>query len=175
MGNELKCRYCEDNATVHLNLIMNGKSHKVHLCQKCAEQKGVTDPKAFSLAESLLPEAEIKPAPLENVEKDISITCEVCGFSYSKFRKSGRLGCAACYQAFEKRLVPLIKGMHKAPFHKGKIPHRSMERRAVKERMEILNGKLRSAVTEERYEDAARYRDQLNQLRLELELSPTTS
>ena len=46
---ESKCKYCDEAATVHVNLILNGESHKIHLCQACAEQKGVTGTEAFSL------------------------------------------------------------------------------------------------------------------------------
>src|ERR1700685_1668862 len=54
MSNPLKCDLCSKPATVHLTQILDNKVHKVDLCEDCAQEKGVTDPSGFSLADLLL-------------------------------------------------------------------------------------------------------------------------
>lgn len=169
---ESKCKYCDEAATVHVNLILNGESHKIHLCQACAEQKGVTGTEAFSLMD--IEESFSGVTPAEKRKNGGAVVCRGCGFPFSTFKKSGRLGCPSCYQTFEKALSPIIKGMHKGSLHKGKVPHRGLDRRAIQDQIEYLDSKLRSAVAEERYEDAAHYRDQLNKLRSEPHPNPAS-
>ena len=45
---------CENEATVHLTEIVEGKMQKNDLCEECAREKGVTDPEGFTLADLLL-------------------------------------------------------------------------------------------------------------------------
>ena len=45
---------CDNEATVHLTEIIECKMKKVDLCEECAQEKGVTDPQGFALADLLL-------------------------------------------------------------------------------------------------------------------------
>ncbi len=158
MANSLKCDLCAKPATVHLTQIINNKIHKVDLCEACAQAKGVTDPSGFSLADLLL-KASLNPEPKAEAQ------CEVCGFTQQDFKKSGRFGCPACYEAFAAMLEPVLDGMHKGSSHTGKTPQKAIERRSLYERLTQLETELDAAIKSERYEDAARYRDELHQVR----------
>ena len=130
---------------------------KVNLCEACSKDKGVTDPTGFALADLLLGLG----AAQEMERGGNAQKCPVCGFGQADFKKTGRLGCAACYQTFAEGLAPLLKGMHKGVSHLGKFPSRlavSMERES---RLKDLHRDLRLAVSEENYESAARLRDQI--------------
>jgi len=49
------CDVCKCNdATVFLTQILEGKMHKVNLCEACSKEKGVQDPTSFALADLLL-------------------------------------------------------------------------------------------------------------------------
>ena len=49
------CDVCKNNqATVFLTQIVDGKMQKVNLCESCSKEKGVTDPTGFALADLLL-------------------------------------------------------------------------------------------------------------------------
>ena len=49
------CDVCKCNdATVFLTQILEGKMHKVNLCEACSKEKGVQDPTGFALADLLL-------------------------------------------------------------------------------------------------------------------------
>jgi protein arginine kinase activator len=159
MANPLKCDLCEKPATVHLTQIVNNKVHKVDLCEACAQAKGVTDPSGFSLSDLLL-KASLNPeAPTGGA------TCESCGFTQSDFKKHGRFGCPMCYDAFKGILEPMLDGMHKGTTHTGKVPQTALARISLYERLTKLELDLTDAIKTERYEDAARTRDEISQVK----------
>jgi protein arginine kinase activator len=55
--------------------------------------------------------------------------------------------------------------MHKGTVHAGKVPQKALERRSLHERLTKLEGDLSEAIKAERYEEAARFRDEINQVR----------
>ncbi len=159
MANPLKCDLCSKPATVHLTQIVNNKVHKVDLCEACAQAKGVTDPSGFSLADLLL------KASLNPETSPVGVRCEQCGFTQSDFKKHGRFGCPACYDTFKGIIEPMLDNMHKGIVHTGKIPHRALERKSLYDRLSKLELDLTEAVKSERYEDAAKTRDEINQVK----------
>lgn len=159
MASPLKCDLCANPATVHLTQIVNNKVHKVDLCEACAQAKGVTDPSGFSLADLLL-KASLNPeAPVS------AVRCEQCGFTQNDFKKHGRFGCPQCYETFSSLIEPMLDNMHKGTAHAGKVPERALERKSLHDRLGELESSLEDAVKSERYEDAARFRDEINQLK----------
>jgi protein arginine kinase activator len=166
MTNPLKCDFCSKPATVHLTQIVENKVHKVDLCEDCARTKGVTDPSGFSLAD-LLMKASLNPEPVSGVR------CEQCGFTQNAFKKQGRFGCPACYDAFRGLLEPMLDGMHKGTNHTGKVPRKAVARKSLYDRLTKLELDLTDAIKSERYEEAARYRDEIAQVRQEFG-APTT-
>lgn len=159
MASSLKCDLCGKPATVHLTQIVNAKMHKVDLCEACAQAKGVTDPGGFSLADLLL-KASMSPE-----EPAAGEVCPDCGFKPADFKKHGRFGCPRCYQTFAGMVSPMLENMHKGTRHVGKVPHKALERRHLVERVANLEADLSGAIKEERYEDAARLRDELARAR----------
>lgn len=158
MANPLKCELCEKPATVHLTQIVNNKVHKVDLCEECAQAKGVTDPGGFSLADLLL-KASLNPEPTAGMR------CESCGFTQVDFKKHGRFGCPACYDVFQGLLEPMLDSMHKGTAHAGKVPQKALSRKTLHDRLSKLELDLSEAIKSERYEEAARYRDEINQVK----------
>ena len=159
MANPLKCDLCGKPATVHLTQIMNNKVHKVDLCEECAQTKGVTDPSGFSLADLLL-KASLNPDPSGDV-----VRCEQCAFTQADFKKQGRFGCPACYEAFKELIAPMLGNMHKGTAHIGKVPRRAVARKSLYDRLTHLQDELDQAIKTERYEDAARFRDEIHQVK----------
>lgn len=155
------CDACKCNdATVFLTEILEGKMRKVNLCEACSKEKGVQDPTAFALADLLhgigAAEEIEKGAPTQK--------CPVCGFTQADFKKSGRLGCSACYVTFAEGLGSLLKAMHKGTEHVGKLPQRAHRELERTDQMRSLQDDLQKAVAEENYEDAAALRDKIRQL-----------
>ncbi len=160
MATPLKCDLCTKPATVHLTQIVNNKVHKVDLCEECAQAKGVTDPSGFSLADLLL-KASLNPEPAAAA----GVRCEQCGFTQNDFKKQGRFGCPACYDTFSALIEPLLDTMHKGITHTGKVPQKALARKSLYDRLTKLETDLTEAIKSERYEDAARTRDEINQVK----------
>jgi protein arginine kinase activator len=159
MANPLKCDLCTNPATVHLTQIVNNKVHKVDLCEACAQAKGVTDPSGFSLADLLL------KASLNPEQPDASLRCEQCGCTQQDFKKHGRFGCPQCYDTFSNTIQSMLESMHKGTAHTGKVPQRALARKTLFDRLTKLEDALNQAIKTERYEDAARCRDEISQVK----------
>jgi len=168
MASNLKCDVCSKPATVHFTQIVNNKVHKYDLCEACAQAKGVTDPNGFSLAD-LLVKAALNTEPASPV----GIRCEQCGFTQTEFKKQGRFGCPACYEAFKPIIEPMLMGMHKGTVHVGKVPRRSLDSKLLKDRLSKLELDLTEAIKTERYEDAARFRDEIAMMKQTAESQQT--
>ncbi len=48
--------------------------------------------------------------------------CPVCGRSYADYKRTGLVGCAACYETFREELMPVIRRMHGKTVHMGGHP-----------------------------------------------------
>ena len=152
------CDLCTDkNATVYLTQIVDGKMQKVNLCDACAKEKGVTDPTGFALADLLLGLGSDEKVNLPGDE----LTCETCGFTQSGFKKNGRLGCSECYQVFGGGLDSLVKAMHKGTLHVGKVPTRYKVTKRFTDQITELKQRLKIAITDENFEEAAKLRDEI--------------
>ena len=155
MAENLNCSYCNKPATVHLTQIVNNKIIKVDLCESCAQAKGVTDSEGYSLTD-LLSKTNLSPEKGEP-----QITCPDCELSTADFRRTGRLGCASCYQNFVSLLKPVLEDMHAGTAHKGKIPKVALSRQTSVAKLNDLENALHRAIAEEAYEDAAKFRDEI--------------
>ena len=100
---DMLCEVCgKKEATVHLTEIVNDKVAKLNICEDCAKDKGAEMEEHFGLSDLLAGLADMgSKAEPENL---VSIKCPSCGFSYSDFKKVGRLGCGDCYETFKAKL-----------------------------------------------------------------------
>lgn len=159
------CDVCsKDKATVYLTQIVEGKMQKVNLCEACASEKGIDDPTGFALADLLLGLGSQEQVETPSDEA----VCELCGFTQADFKKTGRLGCSACYSIFGDGLDSLLKAMHKGTRHVGKVPASFQKTKAIRDRLDDLQGALDESVDSENYEEAARLRDEIKALETDL-------
>lgn len=160
------CDVCKSNqATVFLTQIIEGQMKKVNLCEACSKEKGVTDPTGFALADLLLGMG----AAQELEKSGATQKCPACGFTQADFKKTGRLGCATCYETFSEGLETLLKAMHKGTAHVGKVPGSLALTLRFDAQMKELQRELAKAVSEENYEAAAELRDRIRSLETEME------
>ncbi len=177
----MKCDVCEKEATVFLTQIINGQMTTVNLCEECSRVKGVTEETGFGLAEAFL-------TPVHRDDEQMEAVCNACGFTASQLKKIGRMGCPECYTAFREGLDGLLRNMHKGTRHVGKRPGKGAvvapqllprQRAAAVVNEESAQApkpsdsssdvnKLRvdldRAVKEERYEDAAKLKAEIERL-----------
>ena len=55
--------------------------------------------------------------------------------------------------------------MHKGTTHTGKVPQVALSRRSLSDRLSQLENGLTAAIKAEHYEDAARFRDEITQVK----------
>ena len=94
----------------------------------------------------------------------MAIKCPACAFTYNDFKKVGRLGCGECYDAFKKQLTPLLKRIHSADRHVGKVPLTAGKTVKDTRNLQDLRIKMEKAIQFEEFEEAARLRDQIKEL-----------
>lgn len=159
------CERCKDKeATVHLTQVIDGAIKKLHLCEECATKSGFDVQGPISITDILLGMGVQKDAPGTGSER----VCPRCHMRRTDFKKTGRFGCADCYTAFAEELPPLLKAMHRADHHTGKIPARESERVRASAELADLQKDMEEAVATENFEQAARLRDQIQNCRARL-------
>jgi len=165
------CQNCEQNeATTHIRRVVNGAAEEFHLCAACAKEAGIGAQLAmpefgFHLSDlfsgflgSSLRGGQNLPSP---------VRCELCGSSLDEIIRSSRVGCARCYETFDRQLQPTLQRIHGALKHTGKTPETDpaeTARRRRQTRIEQLRGEITAAVQAEDYEQAAKLRDEIRTL-----------
>ena len=159
------CDSCrERDAVVHLTQIVDNAVSVLHLCEKCAAERGVETTVAMP-----------KPSPLgdliQSVHQQLPAApsetgrCTFCNASLRDFRASGRLGCAHCYRAFETSLRELLRRVHGSSRHVGRR-YEAPASGSADERLTLLGelrDRLRRAIESEQFELAASLRDKIRE------------
>lgn len=161
------CNVCGQNeATIHLTEILNNQMMEVHLCEACADQKGADFKSHFDFNKLLASLADFG-AELKS-DRMTKLVCKDCGMTYEEFGKTGRLGCAHCYQTFEKLLLPLIKRVQRDTKHTGKTPGKVAGETKQMLELRELQERLKKSVQSETFEEAAKIRDRIKELQEKL-------
>lgn len=163
MGMKCEVATCENEATVHLTEIRDGKKHEMHLCERCAAEKGLPGKTHFSISDLLAGIASQAHSPAQKPRKSKEAAC-VCGTTLSQFQASGRFGCPECYTTFRDDVQGLVEKIHDSSQHVGKVPDRVSSEISLQKDIRQLQMELKRAVRREDYEKAAQIRDQIRQM-----------
>lgn len=160
----MSCDQChEREAVIHLTQIVNEQVTTLHLCERCAAEKGVESPGGVAktpLGSFLAAMGKGLPEPEPVAQAGES--CSRCGASLQDFRESGRLGCPECYRAFEVPLRDLLRRLHGSTHHVGeRYAERDGAPGEERQTTAELREQLRLAVETENFELAAELRDRL--------------
>lgn len=161
------CELCQAHeATVHLTQVIDGSIKKLHLCEACAQKNGFDMQGPISITDILLgvggKREEAAPSAGER-------SCPRCHMRRSDFKKSGRFGCASCYEAFADDLPSLLRAMHRNDRHVGKVPATAARRVQFLKELNDLQQSLDRAIADEQYEKAAKIRDRITACRASME------
>jgi protein arginine kinase activator len=163
------CDNCKErDAVINLTQVEHDSKVTLHLCEQCAQQKGVET--GGSVLKSPLGGfltalgkggggAALLPSPTDGLR------CAACGATLRDFRDSGRLGCDQCYVTFDFHLRDLLRRLHGSSQHVGEryeLP--GGDDADPKGRLLELRAQLRRAVESENFELAAELRDRLRVL-----------
>lgn len=161
------CDIChKKQASIHVTEIINGEVKELHICDTCARAKGmIKSSKNFGLADFLAGLTDFGIASKDAGElEDFDLKCPACGLSFEDFKRIGRLGCAECYDAFEKGLAPLLRKIHGSNHYAGNMPKEANKDSKTAEEadsIDELEEKLEVAIKNEEFEEAARLRDMI--------------
>ena len=163
----MTCDQChEREAIVHLTQIVDAEVTTLHLCERCAAERGVEPPTVGKSPLGSFLAAMGKE--LEGAALPGTVTgeaCTRCGATLGNFRDTGRLGCSECWRCFEPQLRELVRRLHGSTFHVGEryvVPGGDAASERV--RLGTLREQLRVAIETENFELAAELRDRLRVL-----------
>lgn len=155
----MKCQRCPKQATLHITEVLGEERFdELHLCEDCAKKYLYEPPP------SKKPAGKAAVATGSAAGDPVAKHCESCGLKFVEFRNTGRLGCPHDYDAFREELLPLLESIHGDVAHQGKVPRRRPKAQAAAAELATLRKQLADAVTDEKYEDAARLRDRIRQV-----------
>ena len=178
------CDNCgKREANVRYQENINGRKKELNLCEECSQKLGINKidfnmPIDFSsFFGGFFEEFENQEfMPFLNDVK--TLTCERCGYTFDDIVKTGKLGCQNCYDIFEEHLNPIIKRIQGADTHVGRIgkiidskivaseenEKKTEEKTKEQSKIEKLKEELKKAIEEEKYEEAAKLRDEIKKL-----------
>lgn len=176
------CENCKKReANVRYSENINGVKKEMHLCDECSRKLGITDKMDFrmptfdlsnffgSFLEDFSSSSDFMPL-LSEVKQ---IKCDSCGSSFDDIINTGRYGCANCYDVFEDRMDPILKKLQGANRHNGRLgkisdnkvkfekEENNNKSDSSENKLQKLQDDLKLAIKEERYEDAAKIRDEI--------------
>lgn len=155
----MKCQNCgKKQATVTYYEDINGKKQEYHFCNDCAKKYGIEISNFTGFHDifspMLLNFSNLYPS---------DIVCNKCGYTLEEYSKTGMLGCPNCYDTFKGILDDILIRMH------GKNRHISLNNKSTKkddkkEKLELLKSKIQDCIKEEKYEEAAKIRDEIRKM-----------
>ena len=177
----MKCENCGKNeANVRYTQIINGEKKQMFLCEECSEKLGINDihfnmPINFTsfLSDFFNDVNDFDLIPtLGGTNK---LACTKCGLDWDDFLHTGKFGCSNCYTDFEMKIDPILRSLQGATTHIGRLGDvksgneikqnldDKLETKVEENlsKLEKLKEDLKLAIKEERYEDAAKIRDEI--------------
>ena len=168
------CEHCKQrHANVTVTQVVDDQKVNHHYCEICATQFYPTqlehkhEPmKLHQLLSSWFGTLSSMQQDVDSQMKQSSKqhVCPKCGFSYQRFLKEGKLGCALCYETFRQELPPIFTRLQAGSTHIGKMPKDINNTIVLKKKINDLRTAMQLAVVEERFEDAAKLRDEVKEI-----------
>lgn len=183
----MRCEKCGKNpASFHYTEVVNGVKNEHHLCSECAANTDISY--YSSVFDGNMHLGKLLSGILggegllnNNEQKDpaVNIKCPNCGMTYGEFVSNSVFGCPECYDVFGPLISDKIKKIQGSDSHIGKKPMVYGETKPenydrimklddedeIQKEIDILSKKLKEAVEEEHYIDAAKYRDMIAELK----------
>ena len=166
------CQHCKKNeATTVVKTMINGEYAEYRLCHECAHELGY---------DSMFPDFSADFGGLlssffSNALPAISgaAHCNTCGSTLNDIKRTGKVGCADCYDTFFSELMPTIRNIHGNTEHKGKRPNvieytvnedKKDQTESAEDKLSVLRAELKKAIEDENFERAAQLRDEIKEL-----------
>lgn len=175
------CDNCKQrDANVKYTQIVNGVKKEMHLCEKCSRELGINE-MSFNIPINLssffgefLDDYNHGFMPL--LEKEKVLKCDKCNMTYDEFIESGKFGCSNCYDVFSANIDPILKRLHGSNRYIGRKAinnvskkiktkeQQTIQENANESKIKKLKLELNKMIKEEKYEEAAKIRDEIKKI-----------
>ena len=178
------CQNCgKHEANVKYTQIINGIKKEISLCSECAKKLGMDSiempdfPINFNsfLGDFFTDYMERELLPSFQTSQ---VQCKNCNMTYDDFIKTGMFGCSNCYDTFTNPIDSLLKNLHGTAKHIGRGPKKAKQPIKIKntdtdkkqlnnqdDKLTKLQNDLEKAIKKENYEEAAKIRDEIKELK----------
>ncbi len=178
------CDNCgKREANVRYSENINGRRKELKLCEECSKKLGITNmdfsmPIDFSSFFGGFIEDFTTPEFMPLLNEIKTLKCNQCGYTFDDIADTGKLGCGNCYAVFEERLDSIIKRIQGANHHIGRVgkvidskieekissKFSNKKENKKEDKLEKLQEDLKQAIKEEKYEEAAKIRDEIKKM-----------
>ena len=176
------CDICKKNeATIHIKEMHNNQWKSINLCAECAKlnESAITPPE-LDITNMLLnitkavkkksgsPQKSAAATEQQSAKSVQMMHCPVCNWSQEDIRKNnGKLGCPSCYKSFSTVLNQVLSDIQKGTVHIGKKAENAgkPDKMTYNYQLSTLEKRLASHIANEEYEDAAKVRDAIRDLK----------
>ena len=171
------CEHCKQrHATVTITQVQSGVKSERHYCEVCAAKfypfQVEVQEEPVSIHQLMsdwfgLPKwkSKVQEEAQQNKQQG---TCPSCGFTYRQFLKVGKFGCANCYDTFRDQLPPVLKRLQADVKHVGKMQTDEKQIAHYQKQIELIRQQMQQAIAEERFEEAAKLRDEVRAIEQKL-------
>lgn len=174
----MKCDNCgNDNANIRYYRNINGVKQEMNLCEACGKKLGITDigfnmPMDFSSFLSGFFEESEDDTLLSLMDNNQEKRCKGCNLTFEDIINTGKFGCPECYSTFENQIDSLMNKLHGSNRHIGRIGkvekiqvnNEKDNKSKENDKLMQLKEKLKNLVKEEKYEEAAKIRDEIKKM-----------
>ena len=171
------CEYCKEReANVKYTQIVNGVKKEMFLCDKCSKELEIGDmsfnmPIDFSsFFGDFINEYNNSFMPLLTKQKPVR--CDNCKMTFDEFVNQGKFGCSHCYDTFSENIDTILKRLHGSNRYVGrKVSKKDETNIALEnetsvedEKIKELKSIIKKLIKEEKYEEAAKVRDEIKKI-----------
>ena len=157
------CDRCKKNvATFHKSVMINGEGYETHLCEECAKDMDLNMDMDIDMDFGF--PNDIFYLINDNfgfnglyLEKNTK-KCPKCGSTFSDFLKRGKLGCSECYDTFNEEIRDMLENMDNPT-------DIDLDLTETPSELTLLENDFNKAIAEERYEDAGKLKQKINELK----------
>ncbi len=157
------CDRCKKNvATFHKSVMINGEGYETHLCEECAKDMDLNMDMDIDMDFGF--PNDIFDLINDNfgfnglyLEKNTK-KCPKCGSTFSDFLKRGKLGCSECYDTFNEEIRDMLENMDNPT-------DIDLDLTETPSELTLLENDFNKAIAEERYEDAGKLKQKINELK----------
>ena len=172
----MNCERCHGrSAVIRYREVADGEVRQQWICEECAGALGF-GPAVRSSSQAATTSEPVAQAPApspddagaetgrgaESPAAGAERACPRCGLTGAEFSETSLFGCPSCYVTFDDDLDLLLKRIHGAVAHRGRVPAGRAD--AGPDVAARLRRDLDAALRDGEYDRAARIRDRLRQL-----------